>query len=327
MNTLVRGLLIAMGLIVVLVATAWLLLQRKDIPYAALEAKYTSPASRFMNLPGGLHVHYRDEGRREGPTLVLVHGYSASLQAWEPWVRSLAGDYRVISLDLPGQGLTRADQGYAGGREGYGAVVEQVATRLGVEHFTLVGNSMGGAVAWSYAVDHSARLDGLVLVDAAGWPSTGDSQVMIFKILRHPLGRALLKNIDARPLIRQGLLTGYVDPKLVTTQLVDRYVELARGPGHRDILLSLQTGAHRDATPALLSRIAAPTLVMFGQLDGLIPVSDGKRFADAIPGATLITYPGVGHVPMEQIPDRSAADLKAWLTRKVYVPAAAPGAR
>lgn len=324
MKTLGRGLLIAMALIVVLAVTGWLLLQRPDIPFQTLDARYASPASRFMDLPGGLHVHYRDEGRRAGPTLVLVHGYSASLQAWEPWVRALSSDYRVISLDLPGHGLTRADQGYAGGRQGYGAIIDQVATRLGAPHFTLVGNSMGGAVAWTYAVDHPGRLDGLVLVDAAGWPSTGDSQVMIFRVLRYPLGRALLKNIDTRPLVRQGLQAGYVDPKLVTPQLIDRYVDLARGPGHRDILLSLQTVPSRPASPALLARITAPTLVMFGQQDKLIPVADGRRFADAIPGATLITYPGVGHVPMEQIPERSAADLKAWLTARVYPAATKP---
>lgn len=318
MKTLVRGLLIAMALIVVLAATGWLVLQRKDIPFDSLDAKYDSAASRFMDLPGGLRVHYRDEGLREGPTLVLVHGYSASLHAWEPWVQSLAGDYRVISLDLPGHGLTRSDQGYTGGREGYGAVIDQVTTRLGAKHFTLVGNSMGGAVAWGYAIDHPERIDGLVLVDAAGWPSKGDNQALIFKILQRPMGRALLKNIDTRPLIRQGLQAAYLDPKLVTPELVDRYVDLARAPGHRDILLSLQTGPRRTATPRLLSGIKAPTLVMFGEQDKLIPAADGQRFAAAIPGATLIVYPKVGHVPMEQIPDRSAADLKTWLKAKVY---------
>ena len=318
MKTLFRGLLTAVVLIVVLAALGWLALQRKDIPYDSLEAKYDSPASRYMDLPGGLRVHYRDEGRREGPTLVLVHGYSASLHAWEPWVRSLSSDYRVISLDLPGHGLTRTDQGYPAGRAGYGAVVDQVTRKLGVERFTLAGNSMGGGVAWEYAIDHPERIEGLVLVDAAGWPRTGGESVVIFKVLRQPWGRALLKNIDTRPLVRQGLRSAYLDPALVTPDLVDRYVELARAPGHRDILLGLQSGPRREATAAVLSKIKAPTLVMFGQEDKLIPAADGDRFAAAIPASTLIVYPDVGHVPMEQIPDRSAADLKAWLKAKVY---------
>ena len=323
MKTLVRGLAIAMGLIVVLGAVGWLALQRHDIPYETLEAKYDSPASRYMDLPGGVRVHYRDEGRRDGPALVLVHGYSASLHAWEPWVRSLSGDYRVITLDLPGHGLTRTDRGYAAGRDGYEAVVDQVTARLGVQRFTLGGNSMGGGVAWRYAIDHPERIDALVLVDAAGWPSVSKDRPLIFKILKYPLGRAVLKNIDTRPLVRQGLQAGYLEPRLVTPELVDRYVDLARAPGHRDILLSLQTGTNRVATPELLSTIKAPTLVMFGQQDKVIPAADGQRFAAAIPGSTLILYPGVGHVPMEQIPDRSAGDLKAWLRAKVY-PAPAP---
>jgi pimeloyl-ACP methyl ester carboxylesterase len=323
MKTLVRGLLTAAALIVVLAAVGWLALQRKDIPYDSLEAKYDSPASRYMDLGGGVRVHYRDEGRRDGPTLVLLHGYSASLQAWEPWVKALADDYRVITLDLPGHGLTRADQGYAAGREGYDAVVDQVTTRLGARRFTLGGNSMGGGVAWRYAMAHPDRIDALVLVDAAGWPSVSKDRPLIFKILQQPLGRAILKNIDTRPLIQQGLQAAYLEPRLVTPELVDRYVELARAPGHRDILLSLQTGANGVATPRLLSTIKAPTLVMFGQQDKLIPAADGQRFASAIPDSTLILYPDVGHVPMEQIPDRSVRDLKAWLKARVYAPTAA----
>ena len=318
MKTLFGGLLTAVVLIVVLAAFGWLALQRKDIPYDSLEAKYDSPTSRYMELPGGVRAHFRDEGRREGPTLVLVHGYSASLHAWEPWVRSLSSDYRIISLDLPGHGLTRADQGFPAGRQGYGAVVDELTRRLGVERFTLAGNSMGGGVAWEYALDHPERVEGLVLVDAAGWPRNGGDSAVIFKVLRQPWGRALLRNIDTRPLVRQGLRSAYLDLNLVTPELVDRYVELARAPGHRDILLGLQSDPRREATPALLSRIRAPTLVMFGQKDKLIPAADGARFVSAIPGSTLIVYPDVGHVPMEQIPDRSASDLKAWLKAKVY---------
>ncbi len=85
-----------------------------DIPYATLEAKYASPASQYADLPGGVRVHYRDEGPRQAArTLVLIHGFSASLHAWEPWVERLSKDYRVVTLDLPGHGLTRAPGDYA----------------------------------------------------------------------------------------------------------------------------------------------------------------------------------------------------------------------
>lgn len=313
MKTLMRGLAAALALMVVLLAAGWVLLRRPDIPYATLEQRYGYADSQYMDLPGGVRAHYRDLGPRDGPALVLVHGFSASTHAWDSWAKALSDGRRVIVLDLPGHGLTRAPLGYGPGRDGFGATVDQVTSRVGLSRFTLVGNSMGGAVAWAYALDHPDKVERLVLVDAAGWPTANEAGSPIFAILRHPLGRELLRDIDARPLVAQGLRAAYLDPKLVTPALVDRYVDLARAPGHRDILLSLQTGARREATATDLARIHAPTLILFGQDDRVIPASDGDRFHKAIPGATLILYPGVGHVPMEQIPDRSVADLKAWL--------------
>lgn len=313
MKTLLRGLGVALVLIVVLATAGWFLLQRPDIPYATLEQRYGYADSRYMDLPGGLRAHYRDLGPRDAPAIVLVHGFSASTHAWDAWARALAGDYRVVVLDLPGHGLTRAPEGYGAGRDGFAAVVDEVTGRLGLTQFTLGGNSMGGGVAWAYALDHADKVERLVLVDAAGWPMTRKGGASIFAIMRNPVGRALLRDIDTRPLVAQGLRAAYLDPKLVTPALVNRYTDLARAPGHRDILLGLQTGSRREATAADLSRIHVPTLVMFGQEDRLIPAADGRKFHKAIPGATLILYPGVGHVPMEQIPDRSVTDLKAWL--------------
>ena len=107
----------------------------------------------------------------------------------------------------------------------------------------------------------------------------------------------------------------YVDESLVSPELIERYSSLARAPGHRRLLASQSPPAARDITPETFRTISAPTLVMAGEDDRLIPVADARAFAQTIPGAILITYPGVGHVPMEQIPDRSAADLAAFLAR------------
>jgi pimeloyl-ACP methyl ester carboxylesterase len=311
MSKLTRGLLIALGVVVVLLVGGWFLLQRPDIPYATLEQRYGHADSQYMHLSGGVRAHYRDLGPRDAPVIVLVHGFAASTHAWDGWVKALSSEYRVVVLDLPGHGLTRGP--LVDGRDGFAAVVDEVARNLGLVRFTLGGNSMGGGVAWAYALAHPDRVKRLLLVDAAGWPAEKAGGAAIFSVMRTPVGRFLLKDIDTRPLIAQGLRAAYLNPKLVTPALVDRYAELARAPGHRDILLSLQSGPRREATAADLSRIHVPTLVLFGQDDRLIPAADGVKFHKAIPGATLIVYPGVGHVPMEQIPQRSAADLKAWL--------------
>lgn len=286
-----------------------------DIPYPDLEAKYASPASRYLTLPNGVRVHYRDQGKRDGQPLVLLHGFSASLHTWEPWVGELGGDYRIVSLDLPGHGLTRTPDGYKLSTEGHVAVVQGVARALELDPFVLAGNSMGGAVAWNYAIAHPDRLRGLVLVNSAGWPRSEapESQPLAFKLMGNPVGRALLRNLNPRPVAGPGLKDAYLDESLVTKAVVDRHVDFARAPGRRALLLAPREVPRAPTRPETFARIATPTLVIHGDEDRLIPVADGRALAGAIPGAKLITYPKVGHIPMEQISERSAADVRSFV--------------
>jgi pimeloyl-ACP methyl ester carboxylesterase len=305
------GVVLAMAAACMLSACA-----ERDLPWAELEARYANSESRFADLPGELRIHYRDQGKRDGRPVVLVHGFAASLHAWEPWAALLGADYRIITLDLPGHGLTRAPPGYAASTDGNVAVVDELTRRLGVERSVLGGNSMGGGVAWNYALQHPERVSALILVDSAGWPSprkTGQGPPAIFKLLANPAGRALLKSLDPTPLARRGLPSAYVEPTLVTPELVARYTDMARAPGHRDILLTMQNRSRTPATPATFAPIRAPTLVMVGEADKVIPAAQSRALAGAIPGARLIAYPGVGHVPMEQIPERSASDVRRFL--------------
>ena len=291
----------------------------KDIPYATLKAKYATPASRFVTLPDGVTVHYRDQGKADGSPIVLVHGFAANLDTWEPWVARLGKDHRVVTLDLAGHGLTTVPTGYAISTPGQVAIVDGVAQTLKLDHFALAGNSMGGGVAWNYTLAHPEKVDALILVDSAGAPvdpaemKNRKGQPLIFKIMRTAPGRAVLRQLNPRPLTTKGLKQAYIDESLVTPALVDRYVDLALAPGRRDLLLNGQAAPRQPATAETFKAIKAPTLVMHGDADTVIPLAAGKALAAAIPGAKLIIYPGVGHVPMEQIPDKSAADVEAFL--------------
>lgn len=317
---IIKGLGVVLLALIILVMVGLALMIRPDIPYAKLERKYGAPADSYMPMPDGTVVHYRDQGPRDAPVLVLVHGFSASLIDWDAWADRLDNRYRVIRLDLPGHGLTQAPAGYQGGMDAYADLIDGVTRRLGAPRFVLAGNSMGGGAALDFALRHPERLDGLVLVDAAGWPnaSAPRGEPAVFKLLENPAARVLLRYLDAKPLIAQGLRAAFLDEGLVTPAVVDRYSDLARAPGHRIILMSLQQRGMNRMTPADFARIGVPTLVMHGEQDKLIPFADGQAFARTIPGAVLIAYPGVGHVPMEQIPARSAADLDQWIQAKVY---------
>jgi pimeloyl-ACP methyl ester carboxylesterase len=312
-----------LGVIVVilalLVVAAWLKLRGPDIPYAALEAKYATASSHFVDLPGGYHVHYRDEGKPAdgaAPTLLLLHGYGDSYTSWEGWVPALQSKYRIVSLDFPGHGLTRAPEGTVLGGASLADFVDEFARAVKLPKVAVAGNSMGGGVAWQLAVRHPDLINALILLDAAGFPNEAPpAEVpLAFRILQYPIGRAFLRSIDNRPLIRSGLKTDVYDKALITDAVVDRWAEFQRAPGHRAILMALNPAAQSAATAQVLGAIKVPTLVLWGESDPLLEVKSAHKFAEAIPGAKLITYPNVGHLPQIEIPARSAADADAFLS-------------
>jgi pimeloyl-ACP methyl ester carboxylesterase len=318
---LVGGVLALVGLVALVLAGGYFALKRADIPYETLAATYESAASRYVDLPGAIRVHYRDEGLQsaDAPTLLLIHGFSASLHTWEPWVQRLGDTYRIVTLDLPGHGLTRAPAGYQANIGAFRDVVDEFARQQQLDRFILGGSSMGGNVAWEYALAHPERVEGLILVGAAGWEDTRaevQDEPTIFQLLRNPIIGPLMRDLDNTALIRQGLEAGFYDPTLVDDAMVARYTDTARAPGHRDILLQITLGfRNRDfATPERLQPLAAmPVLVLHGDTDRLVPPEHGRNFANAISSATLVMYDNVGHIPQEEIPDRSAADVRAFV--------------
>ena len=287
-----------------------------DTDAAAMKAKYGGGASQFVELQPGLNVHYRDQGKRDGRVVVLIHGSNASLHTWEPWAERLGSDYRVISLDLPGHGLTGSHPGGVYDYPVFVDVVDRLMAKLGVEKAVIGGNSMGGGTAWMFALIHPEKTEAVLLVDAAGAPAWQSKKTPIgFRVMRMPVVKELARFIAPRSMFESSLGTSMSVQSKIDDRLVDRYWELNRYPGNREATMkrfSLQHNNH-PATKEKLVAIKAPVMVMWGEEDNLIPVASAKWFAEAIPGARLVVYPKVGHIPMEEVPERSAADVKAWL--------------
>jgi pimeloyl-ACP methyl ester carboxylesterase len=260
-------------------------------------------------------VHYQEDGDPKAQTLVLLHGFGDSYTSWESWVRDLKGRFHVITLDFPGHGLTRAPAGYQLSGAGLADFVADFASKLALPKFAVAGNSLGGGAAWQLAVRHPDLIDALILVDAAGFPPSKppSSIPLAFRLLQYPIGRALLRNIDNRPLIEAGLKTDVYDKALITPAFVDRWAEFQRAPGHRAILMDINFGGLGQATSEILSAIKVPTLILHGEDDLIIEPDSARKFAAAIPGAKLIFYPQVGHLPQIELPQRSAADVAAFL--------------
>ena len=287
-----------------------------DTDPVEMRAKYGSAPSQFLSLSPGLTVHVRDQGPRDGQAVILIHGSNASLQTWEPWVARLQDEYRVISLDLPGHGLTGINPSGVYDYPSYAAVVDQVMQKLGIPSAIIAGNSMGGGVAWTYALAHPDKVAGLVLVDAAGAPNAASRNAPIgFRIARMPIIKELARVIMPRAMFESSLKTSISNAAIITPDMVDRYWELNRFPGNREATMLRFAAAQksRPVTPAQLAEIKAPVLILWGAEDNLIPVISGQWFHKNLPGSKLIIYPKVGHIPMEEVPDRSVADVTAWM--------------
>ncbi len=287
-----------------------------DTDAAAMKAKYGAGASQFAELQPGLTVHYRDQGKRGGRVLVLIHGSNASLHTWEPWVERLGSDYRIISMDLPGHGLTGSHPGGVYDYPVFVDVVDRLMSKLGVGKAVIGGNSMGGGTAWMYALAHPEKTEGLLLIDAAGAPAWQSKKTPIgFRLMRMPVVKELARFIAPRSMFESSLKTSMSVQSKIDDTLIDRYWDLNRYPGNREATMkrfALQHNNH-PATKEKLAAIKAPVMIMWGEEDNLIPVGSARWFADALPGAKLVVYPKVGHIPMEEVPERSAADVKGWL--------------
>src|SRR6476646_3151420 len=161
-----RKVLIAAGVLLVLLSGPFWYLIQPDIPRAILETKYGGSPSQFLTLPGGTRAHVRDRGPRDAPALVLIHGSNASLYTWEPWVKRLTDRFRVVTLDLPGHGLTGAVPNRDYTQEAMVKFIGEVTDLFGLHRFAIGGNSMGGRASVLFTINHPERVTHLVLVDS-----------------------------------------------------------------------------------------------------------------------------------------------------------------
>ena len=301
-------------LVVALLLGVYLLLRTPDSDPAAMRAKYGGAPSQFVDLTGGLKVHLRDEGPRDAPVIVLLHGSNDDLHTWDPWAAQLSKTYRVIRFDQIGHGLTGPEPHGDYSPRAFVETIDQVTTRLGVTRFALAGNSMGGANALHYALAHGDKLTALVLLDADGGPRLSKEPGNIgFKIARMPVVNQLMLTVTPRSLIEKSLHQSVWNQAVVTPATVDRFWELLRYPGNRQATLTRFGQGWVTFDKAQLSALKMPVLIMWGAHDSLIAPATAKWFGQAIPGSSVIVYPDSGHLPQQEVAQRSAGDLTGWL--------------
>ncbi len=305
------------GLIIValvaLIAWGW----QSDMSLAELTPRYTTEASRFVTLDNGLAVHARDEGNQNGETIVLIHGSSASLHTWEPWVARLKDDYRVVSMDLAGHGLTGPHPAHDYSMAGQAALVDETLRKMNIpDGYTIVGSSMGGFISWLHTLNYADRVKRLAIIGSSGMPyDTKGDQPFIYRAMKMPGIRNIMRKVTPRVAVADTMRKVYNgNPAVVTEKMIDRYWHMLLREGNREAT-GIRNQGQRDMTAyKRLPDLYQPTLVMWGEVDALVPATDATRFAEILPDPTLVIYPDLGHIPFEEDADRTVADFKTFIS-------------
>lgn len=303
------------GGLLLLISLSVAVTRAPERPVLSLVPRWAPAPSDFVELQGQL-VHLRDEGpRSDSAPVMLLHGTGSSLHTWEGWVKELHGTRRVISVDLPGFGLTGPNASADYSIANYVRFVLALMDELKLQRVVIGGNSMGGEIAWQLAAAAPQRVAALVLVDASGYAFVPESTPLGFQLALLPGARYLLKGILPRSAVRQSVESVYGTPVKVNDDLVDRYFELCTREGNREALIDRLEQEHRGAHADQIVGLKLPTLILWGGRDRLIPPANAKRFAADIAGSELHVFERLGHVPQEEDPAGTVAVLKDFLSR------------
>lgn len=284
----------------------------RDIPAAELEARYANGASRFMVIDG-VRFHYRDEG--SGPVVVLFHANFSNLIDWDPWVEALKDHYRVVRVDMTSHGLTGPDPTGDYSLERTLALTERFIDALGIRKATLGGTSLGGTIAIHYTAAHPDRVERLILLSPGsleGKEKTSRGGV--------PKAAYVLKYILPRALPKFMLTSGFGPPAKPPEELIDRWYDLWMREGQREAQLDRLSQYQAGDIEGLVRSIRVPVLLLWGEANTTAKFPQSVEFRKLLkdaPSLTFISYPGVGHMAVEQAGAAIGRDVRHWLDTPV----------
>ena len=280
-----------------------------DLERAELEKRYAASSTQTIELDG-LKVHYKETGPQDAPALLLLHGFGSSLQAWDDWSVKLEQKYRVIRLDLPGFGLTGASPDHDYSEEKDLAILTRFADKLGLDKFSVIGHSMGGKMAWSLAAAQPDRVQALVLMAPDGFPETKDIGTKPYEV---PAIMGLIKYVLPKYLVRKSIEPAFADADALNDALVNRFFDMLRAPGVRGAILNRSNQTiYTDPVPRLKAS-KAPTLLIWGEQDQMIPSTNAQSYANVLSNSTTVLVPKLGHLLQEEQPEKGLAAVMQFL--------------
>ena len=293
---------------VALLVAAWVY---RDIPAEVLEARYTTPASRFINIDG-VRIHYRDEG--SGPVIVLIHANFSSLIDWDPVVAELTSGYRVIRFDMTSHGLTGPDPSGDYSLPRTISLAEQFIDALGLEKFSIGGTSLGGTVSLHYTSRHPERVDRLILLSPGALEGRSQARRGV------PAAAVILEYILPRALPKFMLSSAYGDKSKLSDEMIDRWHDLWLREGQRHAQLARLSQYESGDLEGIVREIRRPTLLMWGEANPQAEVGQAYELEDMLENVAsldMIIYPGVGHMANQEAGTQIGRDIRAWMDGKL----------
>ena len=263
-----------------------------------------APIVKFVELTGPVTLPYVEQGDPSGVPVVLLHGYADSWRAFDLVLPHLPSSIHAFALTQRGHAdASRPATGY--GSRDFAADLAAFIDTLSLERPVIVGASSGGFVARRFAIDHPERTRGLVLLGSpaalSNKPGVLDLWNSTVSKLHDPIDEAFVRAFQ------QGTLARPVPPAFLEAMVQDNLKAPAR------VWKATFEGLLDDDSLAELHKIKAPTLVIWGDRDAIIPRSDQEVLTGAIAGSRLVVYAGAGHTLYWEEPERVAADLVAFV--------------
>lgn len=292
-------------------AVAWKMLTRPaTVEWEKVAGRIPHAKNSHFAEVDGATVHYQEFGERANPTLLLIHGYTASTYVWREVAPQLANrNFHVVAVDLLGFGYSDKPAAFDYTIASQARMIERLMNRLGIGKATVVGSSYGGAVAATLALDYAERVEKLVLVGAVSNDDVLDNPLL--KLAAVPLVGEVLTPflLDSKTLAKNRMKQTLAPESqhLITKERVESVVRpLAAKDAHHSVLASARNwDANRIAEDAHL--INQPTLLIWGESDEIIPVRNGENLYDSIVHSRLVILKNCGHLPQEEKPVRFVA--------------------
>jgi pimeloyl-ACP methyl ester carboxylesterase len=258
----------------------------------------------------GVHVRYVDEGAKDAPPVVLVHGFASSLETWEAVIPALTKKHRVLALDLKGFGWTaRPDGDYSPAAQA--KLVFGLMDQRGVKRAALVGHSWGSSVVLAMAIEHPERADKIALYDA--W--VYEEQLPAFFVWSRAggIGETLFALFYGERADERMEHAFFDKERYVTEPFVEAVDRALDRPGTKAAALAATRGQRFDTWQDQYKTIATKTLLLWGREDEVTALPFGERLSHDLKDARLVVYPQCGHFPMIEATARSNEDLVTFL--------------